>query len=1025
MSHTLIANTGIQVFTFPLSIDTQEKFKLWYHEWYEEENGEWKLETVKEINTEENRCYYNKYELFKRGYLSEAQDQIDVKDLEQDDITPLRIDDEYCSGVKGEIFPMTFQDKDCTVSKFENQWIPVPYFFKRTAKKFLFGSLNWARLKLIPVKEEAGVRSYNAVLAFDTRAKYTGDDYNEFPVFPDKFRAEMDFELCSNEFMVMDYCNPGEKWSYIDDYLFSLVHPEVQKVTQIKGSKVRRMAYIASYTFLINYLATHSLLPPVKLYKDVDVESKNVDMVVDIGNSKTTALLIEDSHNFNQVRHLQLTDYTNMLVKKGLKLLVNKHMKPFDMRLAFRRVSFGEFGIKDSKQFVYPSLVRLGEEANVLIHRATNTMNDVDTLSTYSSPKRYLWDFAPSKQEWKFLVLPGEKDDHTLYINGITNQLRSNGQIDPKGQSGSSFHYSRRSLMTFAFLEMLVQARTQINSEEYRSTQAGFGEPSKPRKIKRVIVTCPTAMSKIERQALVHCAKDAVIMLENFAYDNPADNPKPGSSIEVIPSVSSMRDDDEQQWYYDEATSSQLVYMYGEVGHKYKGNCNEFFNLYGKKEDGDSQNSITVGSLDIGAGTTDLMISKYSYEKGDVTTITPDPKFYDSFYYAGDDMLYALIKDLMILDEGSAFRIELGDMPFEVYRQKMKNFFGKDYNGQTKADRLLRRDFNIQYSVPLMSYYLELLTRPDCTDCEIGYNDVFKTIKPNEAVIEGFKQKTGIDITTLSWNFEKDHVADVIRKEFEPLLKKVATIMYSYACDVVLLSGRPSSLPPIRDLFLKYYSVSPNRLIVLNGYYVGDWYPFSENTGYIKDPKTIVAMGGIIAHYASQLSNLNKFIINLNLLKKNLKSTVNYIETSRESDTIAYVITPEKNTGELTVSSLPEQLYVRQIGLDSYPSRALYSIDFNRQRIGDRIRKRALLNGESYPSDNKVAELVNEEIDKQKRRMPFKLALERDPNDKEGLSITSIIDRNDADVVDSNLEIHIQSLGVNTQYWLDTGEFDF
>lgn len=94
-------------------------------------------------------------------------------------------------------------------------------------------------------------------------------------------------------------------------------------------------------------------------------------------------------------------------------------------------------------------------------------------------------------------------------------------------------------------------------------------------------------------------------------------------------------------------------------------------------------------------------------------------------------------------------------------------------------------------------------------------------MSPNETIIEEFKQRLNIDITSLSWKFNKEMVSEVVRKEFEPLLKKVATIMYSYACDVVLLSGRPASLPVIRDIFLKYYSVSPNRLIVLNDYYVG------------------------------------------------------------------------------------------------------------------------------------------------------------------------------------------------------------
>ena len=75
----------------------------------------------------------------------------------------------------------------------------------------------------------------------------------------------------------------------------------------------RKMSYIASYIFLINYLAQKDLFPKVKLYKDTDVEIKDVDMVVDIGNSRTTALLIEDNTNFNQVRQLELIDYTNLV----------------------------------------------------------------------------------------------------------------------------------------------------------------------------------------------------------------------------------------------------------------------------------------------------------------------------------------------------------------------------------------------------------------------------------------------------------------------------------------------------------------------------------------------------------------------------------------------------------------------------------------------------------------------------------------------------------------------------------------
>ena len=39
--------------------------------------------------------------------------------------------------------------------------------------------LNWVRMKLIPTREEKGIKWYNVVLAFDTRARYESDEYDE------------------------------------------------------------------------------------------------------------------------------------------------------------------------------------------------------------------------------------------------------------------------------------------------------------------------------------------------------------------------------------------------------------------------------------------------------------------------------------------------------------------------------------------------------------------------------------------------------------------------------------------------------------------------------------------------------------------------------------------------------------------------------------------------------------------------------------------------------------------------------
>ncbi|GJG37614.1 hypothetical protein PRLR5107_28880 [Prevotella lacticifex] len=990
--------------TFQIEVNTQDPYKMWFHEWYDKQNGEWRLDAVYKLDSED--VYYNKKDIFEGGYFNVASEEISTAILKEDGIFPIKVDDEMSDGIDGEVYKINFQDKQCCLSDFENQWLPVPYFFKKTSKRLSFGPLNWSRMKLLPAGEYNGIKKYNVVLAFDTRAGYEANEYNEYPVFPDKYRKDMRFEVCDNDFQLMDYCSSNEEWGYINAHLMKLSHPEVQRISQIKGKNVQKTAYSATYIYLIDYIVRNSLFPSVTLFKDDGVEYRKVDMVVDVGNSKTTAILIEDGVSLKNVQPLELTDYTSLINTDGEKSKVCKYSDPFDMRVTFRKVKFGRFGINNSPQFVYPSFVRLGNEANSLIRKSSSLDDDTEKLCTYSSPKRFLWDNMPSKEEWRFLVMKDEPaDDCILNIPGLSNFLRSDGTIDETGNGGSSYHYSRRSLMTFAFLEMLLQAWGQVNEHDYRYSH---GNKSMPRRISRLIVTCPTAMSHLEREAMVKCANDAIRLISLFYGKEIA--------TEVYPKYCK----DEQSWYYDEATCSQLVYMYGEISQKYKGCCKEFFDLYGK-----GNATLTIGSLDIGAGTTDLMINEYKYEEDNVTEVKPIPKFYDSFYYAGDDMLKALVKNVMLIDEGnnsSAFRAALSNLGQREYRQLMKNFFGADYNGQTVVEKKLRRDFNVQYSVPLMNYFLGLLSSQS-RDCTIEYKDVFTDCEPNQYVLDGFKNKTGIDVTKLVWNFNYDYASSIVKREFEPLLRKISAILYACSCDIVILSGRPSSLPAIRELFLKYYPVAPNKLIVLNNYYVGDWYPFSNNTGYIKNPKTIVAIGGAIAYYSIKLSSMNDFVLDLSSLKA-LKSTVNYIEPAREGRRNDYIITPQKSNGKIVVNELPSYLRIRQLGLDSYPSRILYAIDFNSCKLRENIREKARAKGENM-TDGEVLAALNEKIDTFKSKMPFTISLERDSEDIEKLSVESVEDSNGNEFSRDYFEVDIQSLGINYNYWLDTGSFDF
>jgi hypothetical protein len=182
-------------------------------------------------------------------------------------------------------------------------------------------------------------------------------------------------------------------------------------------------------------------------------------------------------------------------------------------------------------------------------------------------------------------------------------------------------------------------------------------------------------------------------------------------------------------------------------------------------------------------------------------------------------------------------------------------------------------------------------------------------------------------------------------------------------------------------------------------------------------------MGALIGYYSTTLANLDRFVIDKSYLDKNLKSVINYIEASREGQPIEYCITPERASGKLMVSSLPTNLNVRQIGIDSYPSRKLYVIDFNRYQIGERIRQKFMQNGESI-NDAQILARVKDITDELRLRMPFFLILERDEDNKEKLMVSSITDKDNNDLADNNIEINIQSLGADDRYWLDTGAFE-
>ena len=97
----------------------------------------------------------------------------------------------------------------------------------------------------------------------------------------------------------------------------------------------------------------------------------------------------------------------------------------------------------------------------------------------------------------------------------------------------------------------------------------------------------------------------------------------------------------------------------------------------------------------------------------------------------------------------------------------------------------------------------------------------------------------------------------------------------------------------MEEIFLKYLSISPNNLINLNTYWIGKWFPYSDNRGFVKDQKTMVSVGAIIALMAGKLNKISDLKINTEIIKQKIISTADYIIKSNYNSK-EVILTPKK-----------------------------------------------------------------------------------------------------------------------------------
>ncbi len=581
------------------------------------------------------------------------------------------------------------------------------------------------------------------------------------------------------------------------------------------------------------------------------IESKPaipVSLVLDLGNSRSTAALVESRDKGLFAIPLEIRSSLDPL---------QVSQETFDSRATFLPPPFDKaaFAVAVGDSFALPSIVRMGREA---LDRALETPHRYSC--TISGPKRYLWDGRQTDERWHFAT-KHDGEYKTVFGRILKHVAEDGGGIVLRADGPSTPadpRYAPRTMMLFALVEIFSQAISQINAVSYRTFQ---GKEANPRVLKNIVVTYPSAMRAEEKAVYERLVQNAVLLVchvlnvkeenrPNWVPDPQAPPGSPGGGFEPF-------------LFVDEALAAQMVYVYQEIAENFSGSMEELVQVYGR-----SKTKLRVASIDIGGGTSDVMIAEYEDKlPGTGTSLAITKLFQDGINVAGDEVCRALLEDIVFVQL-------LAQLPSPAARTRIVHLFGEGDGGHGAAWRTLKAKLVPYFWLPLARCYWALAEGfeiPDHTSDKLySVADVFRIFESfawSQQVVSEADRFLGSvvndfpGIQNLFFRFDRQEVERTALGVLREPLRKYADILAQFDVDLVVLAGRTSALKCIHEMFVAEMPVAPPRIRRMSSYRVGDWYPSKwREAGLIKDPKSTVTAGATVLHMAAK-NRLSGFLL--------------------------------------------------------------------------------------------------------------------------------------------------------------------
>ena len=932
---------------------------------------------------------------------------------------------------------------------FVDRWVPMPFFAVRpgrTAEGHPLldkGPSNWVRARLMRSDKDRTGFTHTIVFAFDTQlveaigVTYDGPRHadalheREFLLahrFDDLGWFFCDEHVDAENQTVSDY----QEW--LATWLREAFHDYKRRERPGRAFRPEdlehRLEHLARYIGFLAVIRHVVRLGPVKLLDTVSDEPfakpVQVDLVLDIGNSRTCGILIE---SFANDAHVDLGN-SMVLQLRDLSRPDTTYSEPFDSHVELAQADFGPERLSRRsgrpRAFLWPSLVRVGPEAARFREMAEGT----ERSSGMSSPKRYLWDTSPVPQPWSFQA--GDYPDPDVppliqravsrYVNprgdvlaevarerGLYKSLVTKAEVGDLDGMLSQLTFSRSSFFTFMVGEIVVQALAMINDYQVRQTRA-FTDA--PRRLNRLILTLPTAMPVREQRIMrsrVNAALTLIWDLMGWAGQR--------SSILKPPELI-------VRW--DEASCVQFVYLYTEIARKSGGDVETFFDLAGRRRafaeagrpplDATPRPSLRVASVDVGGGTTDVMITTY-YVDGRFA-LKPSQTFRESFRIAGDDVLRAVIEQVVV----PCFERHLALCGVREPRDTLNSRFGGNRANMSEQDKHLRQQFVLRVLRPLG---LELLRAFEATGT--GAPDTVESATIAELVARGRVPSLSapiaaylttaadplatkpVQLADVAIAFDFARIDAAVVSVLDDVFGNIAEMLNHFDCDVVLLAGRPSRLPATVDLMVNKLAVAPDRIVPLHDYRVGAWYPFKTRDNVrIADPKTATVVGGMLCALAQrQIVNLT-----IDTDRLTLRSTATHIGTMETSGKIlpgnvlfTTVGTPLQEDEAKLDYFAPMWIGTRQLPFARWTATPLYKLSLGPSATRPKLPISVVLQ-RGAPDEDVGFEEADKFHEGEARKEEIKLV---EAYDAAGSSVVRL------------MQLNLDTMAAEDGYWLDTG----